>query len=126
MVHTASVEHRGVLHDVEYRPQTRVEMKTVGTAAGARPTTQRCVWTMTVAVERSIRGAEGHAISAAMLPEIRRFSGSRAGDCAMARRGVQTQQRLAMREVRQHVARLASADRDEALAALDAAGHPRA
>lgn len=126
IVHSASVDHGGARYGVDYRPHVRVQTKTVGVAAGARPSVQRCQWTMNVAVERSIRNPEGRAISAALLPETRLISGSRHGDCATARKAVRDEQRLAMTKVRDHVARVASADREEALAALDVAGQPRA
>lgn len=126
IVHTASVDHGGTRYGVDYRPHLSVQTKTVGAAAGTRPSTQQCRWTMNVAVERSIRNPEGRAISAALLPQTRTISGSRHGDCITARAAIGNEQRLAMREVREHVARVASADRNEALAALDAAGQPRA
>jgi hypothetical protein len=123
IVHATSVEHRGARYGVDYRPHVRIQMKTVGTVTGTRPTVQRCQWSMNVAVERSIRGVEGRPIAAALLPETRVLSGSRHGDCTSARQGIEAEQTAALDRVRAHVAQVAATDHAEALAALDDLGN---
>lgn len=112
---STTVEHRGARYDLDYRPHVRVAARTVGVATGARPSTQRCRWSMTVAVERSIRGAEGRPVAAALLPHVKTLDGSHHGDCLAARGAVERAQLAAQDDVRAHVAAVAAADRDEAL-----------
>lgn len=120
---STTVEHRGARYDLDYRPHVRVAARTVGVATGARPSTQRCRWAMTVAVERSIRGQEGRSVAAALLPHVKTLGGSHAGDCVTARGVVERAQLAAQDDVRAHVAAVAAADRDQALAALDDIGN---
>lgn len=120
-VHTESVSHRGSTYDVGYEAQVTGRTRTVGAATGARPSTQRCVVTAQVAVERSIAKPGSSQGVATLLPGTRTFTRHLPGDC-IGRTSEPT--KLANSQVdtiRSHLAQVAAADRSQALAAIDSA-----
>lgn len=113
---THTVEHRGQRYDVAHRAQVETRAKTVGAATGSKPGIQRCRWTATVRVERTI--ARGGAEAATLLPGARMVEGDTHGACAG--------QTAAVRDARVDAAAAqmvaaARADRNTTLAAIEAA-----
>ena len=115
-----TLDHRGTRYEVAHRPAVRTRIKTVGMAAGTRPSTERCRWTATVRVERTIaRAGSGDAVLSSWLPDDAQVTGYRNGACPREMADV-----AAEPQVRDTAARLvarAGADRASVLAAIDAA-----
>lgn len=120
--HRIAVEHRGAHYDIGYRPAATMTTRTVGMAAGSKPSGERCRWTTTVRVERSIRraGDTGSAI-ATMLPAARTLGGQTPGDCRQVRARVTRASAAQVAKIETHLIETAQADRAAALAAIDAA-----
>lgn len=121
--HSVQLDHRGSTYRVDYRTHVKTSTRAIGIAPGTRTSSQRCVITANVAVERVIAGGqEGHAL-ASMIPGTESFTRQLPGDCT----GRQDQATALLDEKSQaiatHVARLAAADRQDALAAIDSAHH---
>lgn len=114
-----AIDHRGERYEVAHRATVHTRAKTVGMAAGTRMSTQRCRWTATVQVERSVARAGTAAAATNLLPGLETVTGDRAGPCPRAMQSVQAEPRV-RKAAAQMVAR-ASADRASVLAAIDAA-----
>lgn len=122
-VHTVSLDHRGTTYNVDYRPHVETRLRTIGMSAGPRPSTQKCVVTADVSVERVIAGQSGqsgHELKA-LLPARKSFTEHLPGSC----QGRDAATILAGKSgsVSAHLARAAAADRPGALAAIDSAHH---
>lgn len=120
-VHSVNIQHRGESYRVDYRPQMDTRMRTIGAATGARPSTQRCVVTASVAVERVIAGGQsGHELKT-MLPGGEKFTRQLPGDC----RGRTGQSAGLLEgkasEIAAMLGRTAAEDRHAVLAAIDSA-----
>ncbi|WP_232494754.1 hypothetical protein [Novosphingobium kaempferiae] len=120
-VHSVDLDHRGSTYKVDYRAKVETSARTIGIAPSTRPSTQRCVMTATVSVERVIADG-GHALTAA-LPAKETYTRQLPGDC----RGRDGQLAKLVDDkagaIRTHVAQAALDDRQHALAAIDAAHH---
>lgn len=119
--HSVAIDHRGSTYRIDYRAQVQTSMKTIGIAPPTRPSSQRCVMTAKVAVERVI--AEGGHELTALLPSKETFTRQLPGDCRnrspqLAKLVDDNAGRIAA-----HMAKTASSDRHHALAAIDAAHH---
>jgi len=98
-------------------------MRTIGMSLGPRGSSQRCVVTANVLVERVIAGSQGQHELRSVLPGTETFSDQLPGDC----RGREDHgaKLVAMKSdaLGAHLARAATADRSAALAAIDTAHH---
>lgn len=115
--HQATVEHRGQRYDVSHRARVETRAKTVGVAAGARPSLQWCRWTATVRVERTIARDGASTGMTGLLPVSRVVEGERHGACT-------SPVAAADRRVRKAAEELVAAARDDratTLAAIDTA-----
>lgn len=121
LAHDARLEHRGAAYQVSYQPQIDMKMRTIGIAAGTRMSNQRCRWTATVRVERTVRRTGATASLDTVLPETHVIEGQRPGTCRQV--GDAPERLIASRadELRDHVRAIAERDRAEALAKIDAA-----
>lgn len=118
-VHSVALDHRGGTYKVDYRAAVETRARTIGMSAGTRPSTQRCIMTATVSVDRIIADG-GHELHA-RVPGEKTFTRNLPGDC----RG-RAEQLTALVEDKQpaigaHLAAAAASDRQHALAAIDAA-----
>jgi len=118
-VHTVDLEHRGATYRVDYRPHVETRLRTIGMSAGPRPSTQKCVVTADVSVERVIAAQSGEL--KALLPGRQSFSEHLPGSCQG--RDAATIVAGKSESVGAHLARAAAADRSGALAAIDSAHH---
>lgn len=120
-IHSVTLDHRGSTYSVDYRARVETSMRTIGIAPPARQSTQRCVMTARVSVERVIADG-GHALTAA-VPGTQTFTRQLPGDC----RSRDTQLARLVEDkapaIAAHLASAAGADREHALAAIDAAHH---
>ena len=115
--HHATVEHRGQRYDVAHRAQVETRARTVGAATGSKPGIQRCRWTATVQVQRSIARAGDGAAATSLLPGTRTLEGDRHGAC-MGQVAVHDDR---VRDVAAEMVAQARADHSTTLAAIDAA-----
>lgn len=120
-VHSVQVEHRGNTYKVDYRAKVTTSSRTIGIAPSTRTSSQRCIMTARVSVERAIADG-GHELAAA-LPGEEKFTRSLPGDCS--NRGDQIARLVEDKApaIGDHLAQTAAADRSQALAAIDAAHH---
>lgn len=116
--HTATVEHRGRQYDVAHRATTETRAKTIGMSAGTRFSTERCRWSATVRVERSIASANGGAALNTVLPGAQKVEGSHHGPC---QRNLVVAEQPKVGEVAARMVAAAQADRAAVVAAIDAA-----
>jgi hypothetical protein len=114
--HQAQIEHRGQRYDVAHRAHVETSARTVGAATGSKPGIQRCRWTATVRVERTI--SRNGAASATLLPAWRTVEGDRHGAC---NGGAVAVQDARVREAAAEMVAAAREDRATTLAAIDAA-----
>ncbi|PNU01985.1 hypothetical protein [Novosphingobium guangzhouense] len=120
-VHSVAIEHRGSTYSVDYRARVETSMRTIGIAPPTRQSTQRCVMTAKVSVERIIADG-GHAL-AASIPGAETFTRQLPGDCRS--RDAQLARLVDDKTpaITAHLAKAAGADREHAIAAIDAAHH---
>jgi len=121
-VHTTELEHRGSTYRVDYRPHVETSFRTIGMAAGTRPSTQRCVVTANVSVERVIGEASGRELKS-MLPGQERFVEQLPGNCRGREDSADKLIAGKSSSLAAHLNRAAAEDRPAALAAIDAAHH---
>ena len=115
--HNVQVPHGNGSIDAQYHARTIVAAKTVGAATPNRFNMQRCRWTATIVVERSLAGRPALTRT---LPGERKISGSLPGACTKDRAAVQ--QEVARRDdaIRTHLLAAAEQDRSSLRAELDA------
>ena len=119
--HSLEIEHRGANYAVDYVTHVETRSKAIGIAPSTRPSSRRCLVTAEVAVERRIQPASGGQAIASRLPGTRSFTQNHPGDCR--RDGKEAAKLVAgkSKAIGAHVRELASADRQDTLAAIDAA-----
>lgn len=120
-VHSVEVTHRGSAYRIDYRAQVQTSMRTIGIAPPTRQSSQRCVMTAKIAVERVIADG-GHELTAA-LPGKESFTRHLPGDCRSRSAQLAKLVDDNAGRIAAHVAEAASGDREHALAAIDAAHH---
>lgn len=120
--HIVDLQHRNGTYRVDYRPHVETRLRTIGMAAGPRPSTQTCMVSAVVTVERVISG-QGNQKLKAMLAPRKSFSQQLPGDCR--NQSAEANNLLARKEtaVRSLLTEVASNDRNEAIAAIDSAHH---
>ncbi|HUD28532.1 MAG TPA: hypothetical protein VMQ93_06645 [Novosphingobium sp.] len=120
-IHSVDIDHRGTTYQVDYRASVTTKARTIGMAVSSRPSTQRCVMTATVSVERVI--ADGDHELRARVPGEKTFTQNLPGDC----RGRDGQLAALVEDkapaIGAHLAEAAAGDRHHALAAIEAAHH---
>lgn len=121
IAHETTLEHRGAAYQVGYRPHVSMESRTIGHSVGTRMSTERCVWTATIRVERLIRRAGDAASLDSLLPAARAIKGQQPGNCRQA--GDRPAQLVVAQEekLRTHVLSVAERDRAAAISDIDAA-----
>lgn len=119
--HSVQLDHRGATYRIDYRPQVIMSTRTIGIAPPTRMSSQRCVLTATVSVERVVN--EGPHELRATLPGGQTYQRQLAGDCRGRDGQLATLVAQKSPAIARHVASVASADRHEALAAIEAAHH---
>lgn len=115
--HSVPIEHHGTAMHATYTARADIQMRTVGARTPNRMDMQRCKWTATVVVDRTLD--HGPALARSIAGDTR-FSGSEAGACS---RGAKLEQRvLAQHRDRIQTQLMAVVDQDRAplLAELDA------
>lgn len=115
--HQATVEHRGQRYEVSHQARVETRAKTVGVAVGARLSLQRCRWTATVRVERTIARDGAATGMTGLLPASRVVDGDRHGACPRTAAAPDRRVRVAAEEL----VAAARDDRAATLAAIDAA-----
>lgn len=118
---TTNLDHRGTTYRVDYHPRIDVRSRAIGIAPPTRPSSQRCMVTTTVSVERVIADG-GHELKAA-LPGTRSFTDHLPGSCNNAESRLASSNKGRSEAIKAHLAQTAAADRAEAIAAIDAAHH---
>ncbi|MFC3213894.1 hypothetical protein [Novosphingobium panipatense] len=120
-VHTVNLEHRGSTYTVDYRSRVETSTRSIGISPPTRPSSQRCVMTATVSVERAITDG-GHELTAKLPGKetyTRQLPGSCSGRDAQLAKLVEDKSDA----INAHLAQLAAKDRSHAIAAIDAAHH---
>jgi hypothetical protein len=117
-VHSVNLEHRGTAYRVDYRPHLETRLRTIGMSAGPRPSTQKCVVTAEVSVERVIASQAGQELRA-LLPTREAFTQHLPGSC----HGRDASAASKSASVGAHVARVAESDHAGVIAAIDSAYH---
>lgn len=121
VAHGTTLEHRGAAYQVDYRPHIAMESRTIGHSVGTRMSTERCLWTATVRVERQIRRAGEAASLDTVLPAARIIKGQQPGSCRQA--GDRPAQLVVAQDdkLRAHVVSVAEQDRAAVISDIDAA-----
>ena len=119
-LHRVAVEHRGAPLEARYDAKVTTRLEQVGMSAGTRMSTERCLWTANVEVQRHVVGGGERALSKT-LPDSRTLTGSRHGDCRAARDGIAQEVARRSDDVRAHVIAVAERDRTDLHAEIDAA-----
>ena len=122
-VHTVDMQHRNGTYRIDYRPHVETRLRTVGMEAGTRPTTQKCMVSATVTVERAISAQQSGQELKSMLPATKSFTEQLPGDCRT--HSGEGDKLLARNEtaVRTLLGEVADQDRQAAMAAIDSAHH---
>jgi len=119
--HEMTMRHGDTFYQLEYRSHADLDMRTIGMAAGSRPSTQRCLWSATLRVERTIRASGAQDGLRRLLPDARAMEGSRPGPCRQARRSIEAELARRIAGSDDHVRAVAQADADAARADIEAA-----
>ncbi|MEE4450688.1 hypothetical protein [Novosphingobium resinovorum] len=120
-VHSVDLEHRSNAYKVDYRARVTTSTRTIGISPPARQSTQRCIMTATVTVERVI--ADGSHQLVAALPRQETFTRQLPGDCRSRKGQLADLVEDKRSAIGAHLAATAAEDRPQALAAIDAAHH---
>lgn len=121
-MHEATLEHRGVAYQLSYRPHVSTQMRTIGQSVGSRPSTERCRWTATVALEREIRRAsDGERLTKRVPGDAHVIEGQRPGSCRQVGQAVEAEIASRVERAQDAVLAMAQADRPAVIADIDAA-----
>ncbi|BBC72307.1 hypothetical protein AEB_P1439 [Altererythrobacter sp. B11] len=118
VIHERVLDSGGTAYRLTYSPDIRVERKTIGTSAGPRPSTMKCLWRAEVRLQRSITDPRSGREMSTLLPETRRFSGTMPGNCRLSRNRIEPAEVAERSEVRSYLAQAAAEDEDRARAFL--------
>jgi hypothetical protein len=122
MTHSTVVEHEGTAYTVSYRPQIATTMRTIGMSVGSRPSSERCLWSATVSLDREIkRGNGGEPLLKRVPGEGHRIEGQTPGKCAQGRTLIDRSIAARVADAQERLVALAEADRASALADIGAA-----
>ncbi|WP_159981863.1 MULTISPECIES: hypothetical protein [unclassified Novosphingobium] len=120
--HSVQLDHRGSTYQVDYRAHVETRTRTIGMSPPTRPSSQRCVLTANVSVERVIGGQAGHELKA-MLPGKESFTRYLPGDCRNRQDQLAKLVEDKSQAIGAHLARAAVDDHQSALAAIETAHH---
>lgn len=120
-VHSVDVHHSNGTYRVDYRPHVETSMRTVGMAAGPRPSTQSCVVSATVMVERVISSGRDAQALKSVLPGGKNFTRQLAGHCSLHSGGADKLLAKKDNAVRSLLSQVADDDRQGAMSAIDSA-----
>lgn len=84
--HNVPVVHGTANANAVYTARPVVSTRQVGMTAGTRMSSQRCVWTADIAVERRLETAGAESGGRREMPSTKTLQGSRPGACASNRR----------------------------------------
>ena len=117
--HSLSVPHASGEAAAEYRGEIAVAHRQIGAAAPAgRPSSLRCVWTASMAVDRTATTPAG-ALATRRFVQDDVARGSRTGWCAANRAAIARDVAAQVGDGSRHLARAAAADRGMLLTELD-------
>ncbi|TKD53006.1 hypothetical protein [Sphingomonas baiyangensis] len=116
--HRVTIDHRGTAIGAIYRADVAIETDQRGIAPPSRPSTQRCHWTASVTVARTLEGS-GVAGERAIATD-RTLKGSRPGACMTQRGAIEREVAARTPAVRDRLIAAAEADRSTLLAELEA------
>lgn len=119
--HSVTLDHAGAPVALRYQATTSIAHRQIG-AAGVpgRPSSQRCLWTATVAVDRSAeRGGVTVPALSRRVSAAERLEGSRPGSCTQARKAVAREVADRAAPIRDHLIEVAERDRAAVLAELE-------
>lgn len=120
--HETVVEHQGTAYTVSYRPQIATTMRTIGMSVGSRPSSERCLWSATVSLDREIRrGADGERLLKRVPGEGHRIEGQAPGKCDQGRTLIDRTITAQVADARDKLVAMAEADRASVLADIGAA-----
>lgn len=125
-VHSVDIDHRGSTYQVDYRPHIETRMRTIGMAAGTRPSTRRCIVSAEVNVERVVTASRSQGAGTglrSMLPNSERFTQQMPGSCHGRDDAAAQLVQGRSAAIAAHLAQTAAQDRPRALAAIDSAQH---
>ena len=86
--HNVPVSHGAATANAVYTARPVVTTRQVGMTAGTRMSSQRCVWTADIAVERRLEAAGVESAGRREMPSTKTLQGSRPGACASNRRQI--------------------------------------
>lgn len=119
--HSVDVAHRGSTYKVDYRANVETRARTIGMSAGTRPSSQRCLMTAIVSIDRVI--ADGEHELRARVPGQKTFTKNVPGDCRGRDAQLSNLVTEKSRAIGALLADVAIGDRQHALAAIEAAHH---
>ncbi|MCW1431582.1 hypothetical protein [Novosphingobium sp. JCM 18896] len=119
-VHRTNVENEGRRYEVSYRADVTTSTQQIGMSAGTRPSTERCLWSVRVAVIRDVTPTTGAALSH-RLDDDNVIRGSHFGKCSENRGNVAASIARRADDVRAHLVKAADRDADRLAADLRSA-----
>jgi hypothetical protein len=84
--HSVQVTHGTADANAIYTARPIVTTRDIGMSAGTRMSSQRCVWTADIAVERRLEAAGMESTGRREMPSTKTLTGSRPGACVGNRR----------------------------------------
>lgn len=119
--HAVTVEHAGAPVELRYQATTSIEHRQVGSAvAPGKPSTMRCLWNATVAVDRHAdRGGVSLPALSRRISSAEQLEGSRPGSCMQVRAAVAREVAARAAPIRRHLVEVAERDRAVVLAELE-------
>lgn len=116
--HSIAIDHKGNRFTATYAATPEVRTRQVGMAAGTRMSTERCIWTADIAVERRIGGSAAPE-AARRLPSTKRLSGSVPGACRSASPSIDREIAARAEDITTHLERVAQRDQQQILGELE-------
>ena len=116
--HSVTLDHHGQRLGATYTARADMQARTVGAKAGTRMDGQRCQWTATIVVDRTLDHGPAHART---IATDTRYSGSEPGACRPGRQPAASKIAQHREAIQARLAEVAEADRAPLLAELDSA-----
>lgn len=115
--HSVQIDHGGTAVQARYSARAEFVTKTIGAKTPNRMDMQRCKWTATIIVDRTLD--HGPALARTVSAD-KRYSGSEHGACTPGRQSGERNLAQHEAEIRNHLVAVAEKDRGPLIAELDA------
>ena len=123
--HEIAVPHGHGKATAVYVARPVISIRQIGTAAGTRMSSERCLWTADINVERHLAMPGSDAAGRREMPATKTLTGSRHGNCAQQTRNIDREIAAQSPAIEAHLVAVAERDQRELRTEIDTLSTPK-